>query len=477
MTLYILIVEDEADFIDELRHVLAEMPGASAVQIAKSRTSAFEFLEKEFFDLIILDLNIPTIDGALDTDPLHGHAVFAKARSEAPGTPILVLTGSPAEDFIPALLRQQQQIDIWGEGRNVGTIDFLKKYEFDDCPARLKPVASAIDRLGEVELDRGQLNLAIEDDRLIRIFARKFGGTRCVVSLLGGGLSGAKVVRLRVTDSGGVLLHDAVAKLGTPQDIRNEGMRFDNQVSRLDPSATPRKLATLDFGARAQAGIFYGLADPGRFNATGFEVAKEGTARSGTMAKNIEGATKRWIDGVSQSRRTIKQIRQRVLADADLAELKGGFPLGWVDEFESHPIQTRWACIHGDLHGSNILVSADGAIVLIDYGDVGEGPASLDPVTLELSLLFHPQSPLAGSGWPSQEEAAQWGNLDEYLRRCPSPIMVSECRQWALRVAAGNREIAASAYGYLVRQLKYKDTDKNLVLALLDGVRSHYGST
>jgi hypothetical protein len=35
--------------------------------------------------------------------------------------------------------------------------------------------------------------------------------------------------------------------------------------------------------------------------------------------------------------------------------------------------------------GSNALISTLGcSAVLIDYGDVGDGPASLDPVTLEL---------------------------------------------------------------------------------------------
>jgi hypothetical protein len=48
--------------------------------------------------------------------------------------------------------------------------------------------------------------------------------------------------------------------------------------------------------------------------------------------------------------------------------------------------------------------------VIIDYGEVGEGTASLDPVTLELSLLFHPKGPLRPSGaafgaWPTEAQA------------------------------------------------------------------------
>ncbi len=61
--------------------------------------------------------------------------------------------------------------------------------------------------------------------------------------------------------------------------------------------------------------------------------------------------------------------------------------LTWADEFEDRNIQVRWCCAHGDLHGHNVLVATDGSACLIDYGDVMDAPASLDPVTLELSLF------------------------------------------------------------------------------------------
>ncbi len=474
MTMHVLVVEDDADFVAELRQVFAELPGNVDIKVAGSRSAAFGLLENEFFDLIVLDLKIPTIEGALDADPEHGHAVFAHSRTVAPGTPIFVLTGSPAEDFIPAMLKQQQQVDVWSEGRKVGTVVFLRKIKFDECPTMLSPIAAAIHGLSDVELDRGGVNLTVQDDRLIRIFARKFGGTRCQISQIGGGLSGAKVVRVRVTDSGGARVHDAVAKLGSPADVRDEGIRFDNLVSRLDPGATPRKLAVLEFGAGALAGIFYGLAEG--FESSAFDIALCQDGRAARAVAGVEAATKRWTDGVPQTRRTIRDVRQRVLGDETLTEILQTYPVNWVSDFESAQIQTRWACIHGDLHGSNILIATNGSAVLIDYGDVGDGPASLDPVTLELSLLFHPQGVDLG-GWPSLDQARQWGSLDAYLEGCPAAEFVRGCRELAGRVSAGNREVAASAYGYLIRQLKYEDTRKDLTLALLDGVKAFYDAT
>jgi CheY-like chemotaxis protein len=475
MTVHVLIVEDDPDFADAVTRVISELPGRSKISVATCRDTAFDFLKNHFFDLIVLDLKIPTIDGALDANPLHGHAVFGRARTVAPGTPILVLTGSPAEDFIQDLLARAEKVDVWGEGKKIGTVMFLKKGKFDEASSVIAPILAAVNTLAGVELDKGQVTLTTEDDRLIRIFAHRFRGTRGILSQLSGGLSGAKVVRLRVTNSDGVRIHDAVGKLGSHTEVRDETQRFDNLVSRLDPVATPRKLATIEFGAGARAGVFYGLADG--FDTSVFDICKQSDGREKSAIIAIEALTKRWVDGVPQTRRTVGSIRQRLLADADLTTLRSQFDLAWTTEFETHEIQIHWSCVHGDLHGSNILLSPQGAAVLIDYGDVGDGPASLDPITLEMSLLFHPQKPLQNSDWPSLELAGHWGDLNQYLVGCPASSFVSECRAWSTRVAAGKREIAASAYAYLIRQLKYPDTNKDMILALLNGVRSFYAAT
>ena len=418
MTICVLVVEDDDDFVEEIRHILGGLPGEWNMVVARSRDEAFARIDAgDFLDLVILDLKIPTVSGGLDAEPVHGHSVFSKIRNVAPGTPIFVLTGSPAEDFIAELLSNQQQIDIWSEGRKTGNILFLKKYRVNECHGILEPIANAIEGLSNVELDRGNISLSLAEDRLIRIFAKKFQGARCVVSSLGGGLSGARVIRLRVTDSQGVQVHDAVAKLSDLQAVRDEGERYDNFMARLDPAVTPRKLATLEFGAHKMAGVFFGLADG--FMESGLDIARQDGDRASRMIRNVEAATARWVAEVPETRRTIQRFRQRVLDDSTMEELREAYGLDWVSDFEGREVQSRWACVHGDLHGCNILVAADGTIVLIDYGDVGEGPASLDPVTLELSLLFHPEAAGAAGGWPSVEQARAWGALDAYVVDCP----------------------------------------------------------
>lgn len=480
MTAHVLVVEDEEAFVEAIQQVLRDLSPGSHVKVARSRDSAFALLEVDFFDIIILDLKIPTSDGLLDTDPQHGFAVFGRAQSIANGMPIFVLTGSPAENFIPDLLGNARQLDVWGEGRNTGTVGFLPKYQFDQLPEKLQPSIRAIDALDEVELDRHEVDLTPQEARLIRIFSRRYGGTRVVVAPLGGGLSGAKVLRLLVTDLQGATIHHAVVKLGSATVVAEEGSRFDSLVSRLEARATPRKLVTLEAGAGALYGVFYSLA--AGFDQTAFQSARGESGHAIKVVTSVESGTKQWSDGVSQSRRTVKEVRRRLLSDEALARMVSQFDLTWTDEFEGRSIQTRWCCIHGDLHGENVLVAQNGSAVIIDFGEVGEGTVSLDPVTLELSLLFHPNGPLqsgsAGFGtWPTEAQAMQWGDLESYIVGCPAEAFVRECRAWAHRSAAGKREIAATAYSYLVRQLKYEDTNKDLALALLKGVRAFYEVT
>jgi CheY-like chemotaxis protein len=480
MTAHILIVEDEVAFVEAIQQVLRDLSPGNQAKVARSRDSAFALLEAEFFDIIILDLKIPTSDGLLDTDPQHGFAVFGRAQSITSGTPIFVLTGSSAENFIPHLLGSARQLDVWGEGCTTGTVKFLPKYQFDQLPEKLTSSVRAIDALDDVEVDRSGVDLTKQDARLIRIFARRYGGARVVVSPLGGGLSGAKVLRLRVTDPQGATIYDAVAKLGSSPVVSDEGNRFERLVARLEARATPRKLVTLEAGAGALAGVFYSLA--AGFDETAFQAAGGEIAHATAAVSSVEGVTKRWSDGINESRRSVREVRRRLLCDAALERLLLQFDLAWTAEFESRQIQTRWCCTHGDLHGENVLVARDGSAVIIDYGDVGEGTASLDPVTLELSLLFHPTGPLrplcVGFGaWPTEAQAVVWGDMDRYVAGCPAEAFVRECRAWALRSAAGRREIAATAYSYLVRQLKYNDSNKDLALALLSGIRAFYDAT
>jgi len=470
----VLIVEDEEDFVQELMASISEVAGNVDIIVARCRDDACQLLGEQFFDFAILDLNIPTQDGALDISPDHGKYVFHHARLAAPGTKILVLTGSPSDDFIADMLSQKHDADIWSQGAKVGTVEFLRKIDLIQVGGIIGRALSAIHSLSEIELELVGVNLQTGEDRLVRIFAKKFGAARCVVSLISPGRSGAVPFRLQLFDVNGTPIQVAVAKLASLVKVMDENARYEQHVVLLDPASTPRKMVTLEFGAGATAGIFYQLADG--YSQSLFATLGIDDARSESAVNSAATALSRWAQGNAQVRQSIGTVRRSWLDDRIAGELFASFNLEWAPEFEAREVQTRPCCVHGDLHGENILVSAEDRSVVIDYGDVRQGVASYDPVTLELSAVLQ-TNPTLSDAWPTLEQCHSWNDLDIYLVGSPAPRFVRACRAWGESRAAGRREVAAAAYSYLLRQLKYEDTNKERILALMAGVRAYMAAT
>lgn len=469
----ILVVEDDQEFAEAVIDLLKKLDVQTVISHARSMESGIALITSEFYDLIILDLKIPTIDTELNASSAHGIATFTFAMANAPGTPILVLTGSSADEHIDTILKYAKQVDIWGEGQQAKMVDFLRKHKLAELPGKLKLFETAIKKILDIEVTRHKCELSVAHSRIIRIFARTFSAQRCNISMLNGGLSGTAVYRLDTFDMAGNTIHHAVCKVGLMAEIIDESTRYDQHISRLNPVATPRKLVELRSGARDTAGVFYSLAQG--YPYTGFDLLKRESEFVGKTIQNLQALFTPWRAG--ESRKLIRDIRRRVLNDENFETCKANLQVTWVENFERQEVQTSWCCTHGDLHGLNILVSADGAPILIDYGDVGEGPASLDPVTLEFSLVFHPDGPLKGGNWPSVEQAQSWGNLDEYLKDCPCPDFIKACRAWAESVAPARREVAVSAYAYLLRQFKYPSANIELISALIEGAKNMYDDT
>ncbi len=89
----ILIVEDELSLATFLGHELEDLN--FAVDLAHDGATVLEILEKERYDLLILDLNLPSIDGM---------SLLQRVRPTYPRLPILILTACTAvENKVAAL--------------------------------------------------------------------------------------------------------------------------------------------------------------------------------------------------------------------------------------------------------------------------------------------------------------------------------------------------------------------------------------
>jgi hypothetical protein len=94
---------------------------------------------------------------------------------------------------------------------------------------------------------------------------------------------------------------------------------------------------------------------------------------------------------------------------------------------------------------------------------------ALDPVTLELSILYHPEMIGCLDDWPTRDQTGAWSELDAYCVGCPVEDFVRACRSWAVEVSAGEEELLASAYAYSMRQVKYHDDAVELAQAVATG--------
>lgn len=466
----ILIVEDDADFVEEIKTRVNVLCRDPQYTVAENFESAASLIESDFFDFIFLDLRLPTSAGSMDSDPQHGRNLLDISISHAPGTPVFMLTGSSAEQFLPEMMALSHQVDIWGHGKELSMIGFQPKHRINNLDEKIKPYLEAFDSVSEVELNVS-CELDIATSRLIRIFIASVGGVYCNISRISGGLSGASVYKLQVNDGAGVRIHNSIAKIGFPSNIQGEVERHDKFISRLEPNATPRKVAMLAYGAKKTSGVFYSLAAASELN--GFSFIDQ---NSSAIIDRLRGILFRWTDSAPQCRTTVGDIRRSFIDDENFQSVIGLVEHDWVERFETTPIQVKWGCVHGDLHGLNVLVSPDQLPVLIDYGDVGERPLSTDPITYELSIFFHPEGPYKQSDWPSDNVARNWGRPDFVDTDCPSPDFFNNCRAWAESVSVGKRERAAVAYSYLVRQLKYPGCNIRRVNALLDGAKRLFDS-
>ena len=136
----LLVVEDEKRMADLLRKGLQE-EGYAVTIVASDGTTAVEMAEANQFELILLDLMLPGMDG---------FQVAQRLRREGNRVPILMLTARDATTDIV-------------QGLDLGADDYLTKpFSFEVLLARIRamlrrgPASQSVKlRVGDLELDPG----------------------------------------------------------------------------------------------------------------------------------------------------------------------------------------------------------------------------------------------------------------------------------------------------------------------------------
>jgi hypothetical protein len=463
----ILLVENDMPVVTILKDALATYSDVE-IDIAHSRDSGLALVEQNHrdYDLAIFDLQVPTADGELDEHVDYGMYVFVRLGEVAPGTPRVVWSGKATMAAMRELMDIQKQEDLFGDKTDRRMIEFFPKDDLRECVAHVEGVVSELRTLGDLPWSWGVARADPGDmvKRVVNIFVRRVGGVVVQAMRLGGGFSGSEALRLEVRNENGALVALVVAKVGSHADVLAELDAYETYVApMLPPGKYTPYVDRVIAGADGLAGAFYTLAE--EYTSPLFEALRldgEGAAKTvEVLRENLAN----WREGAPQERKRVGDIRRMLLRDDVMNDVAGHLSGDWQN-LETQEIWVRTAPCHGDLHGLNVLVDPNGVPMLIDFGEVMRAVASLDPVTLELSVILNPNSPFVGI-WAGGDPA-RWADAEAFYENCPHASFMRACREWAYANAAEDREVAASAYAYCVRQLKYPDVDHPLAAALAD---------
>lgn len=462
----ILLVEDKIDFAEVIEKAIRAIDGCE-LSWRRSKSGALTALGDGHFDVVILDRRIPTEDDFLDDHQDHGWAVFQTILEQQPGTSVWFLTGTVDADFPTEVLNAHgKRGDIHSCGREDALYQVFWKDKMTDCVAAVRGFRGEVQQTDGVHLAQvgTPANLRAEEVRLLKLFGRRHLGARVEVRVLQGGLSGARVFRVSVLNAAGAVTIMSVARIGSFDDIAAEREKYRTEIVKLANGAFPPVTAEFSHGAAGFAGIFYQVVGTEVRSLFDELTAKPGAAATAADRLRQDQAT--WHGARKVERVRVSAVRRALIGDVALqmhTHHLGGIDLAAVEALE---VDVARCVQHCDLHCGNVLFDDSGRPMFIDYPDTGGAFASLDPIALELSTIFHKDAP-DRAGWPSEAQAKQWTDLDDYCAGAVYEPFIRSCRSWAESVAASPQEVIAVAYSYALRQIKYNDTNKALMRAIV----------
>lgn len=465
--LRVLVVEDdpdEAQAVEDACRRAIDQPDM-LVEVVGDASSAIDLLSSQDFDLLVCDLAIPHTLHSLVPDRDEGLKVVQAARRTQPGLPIIVLSEHGKDPrILRRIIDEGGDADPYGMGVARQMIVPFPKEEFVACE---EAIADSLGRSAGVAsipvTGPGAGALKVGEERAVQILARGAGGAAARVIRLDEGLSGAKVLRVSLAAEDGGHRGQIVAKIGVHERALRERKTYETAAFQLPPSLGAPLAKSIEAGAGRFAAIIY--RDLEEHDRDLFQILAANPLEAGAVVESLRKQFRPIHERAAEKTFTLMNLRRRIVSRSDLA-LAGDLARR-IRALDGVSILGRECLQHGDLHGKNVLVNNEGAPMLIDYADFGHTIGVLDPVTAELSAVFHPGAADARGDWPTAHRMSEYFDLEAYLDGCPFPDYVRSCRAWQQAVG-GKHEIAAVVLAYALRQLRYDDTDQELGSALIE---------
>lgn len=329
--------------------------------------------------------------------------------------------------------------------RPVDRISVLRKDQSIEFRRLVGEFGELLQELDDIEIsdDINNRDIAVSDQRLLRRVAYEFNAVSLRPTSLTGGLTGAQVWGCEIHQDQGHVAN-VVAK----------------RAAKLPSLAGLQDLLPLSTAATTRASVA-GLIGGGHVSI--LRLAGD-NARSlfRHMAEDITSSSD-YVVQVAEALDRVQERAETVTLEALISPL-----LNWekfdelLNSYEvptpspNMRITTRIGMRHGDLHVANVMI-ADGEAVLIDFDSNCFGSALLDPVTLFLSTLVHPDSPLRGAEWPDANEIEANFGTDRFgVTHAGSPFF-GATGQWINSRQSNQREFWGIVLGFSARQLRYPD--------------------
>lgn len=459
----ILLVEDDVDEAHALKGALSGPPDL-AIDRAVNAADARAALNAGEYDLIVLDLALPADDRRLAPRRDEGERLVDDVLRDHAGTVLYVLSGHADLHLASQFTNRAGSEDLFGDRVEARMLRYFPKEDLSACVDSINAHLASLADLELVTLDppSADLGLSVSEERAVRILTRRTGGSVARLEPLGGGLSAAKTLRAEAETPEGARTALLAVKLGERRRVMDEAERFD-RVAGLLPVGLGAPLVTLIKAGAGRAGALgYRLADD--YERSLFAALSDDHEAAATVGRLAERFAE-WYSTATPVTETVQDIRRRVVSDGDVIAGLTSAELGALRAAEPMDVASASCMQHGDLHGLNVLVDSRGEPVVIDYGEVGRANPSLDPVTLELSVIFHPAGPYFD--WPTEAGVECFFDDDAYARDCPNPEFVRACRAWSVTAQASEEERAATALAYVVRQLRYGNPTAPLARVLI----------
>jgi Phosphotransferase enzyme family len=466
----VLTISCDNIFSQTLVDSLGAVNGVECINTVSSEQAYAELTDK-VVDAVILDFDGIRASQDTDLDVAEPLNLISRLASDFKYLSVYCLTTADLSvEQVTCLLDYSHHVDTWVSGNAVANTKLCKKCDVESLVSTVASVSEVVRSIDQIDVN-GAGKLLILDPaqrRALKLFTARSGGVSCVAETVNEGLSGAKVLKVKVEDETGGERIRAIAKLGSHSDIQIELDNYRKEVSRLPNGAYAPKVGRVYAGASNVNGIFYRLlTDDVPF----YQVIVAEPERAAGIINSLKQVLDHMHQNPERVVMSIGDIRRTQFSDRKLSKVLLDYPdLEWIYDIEKIEVPVMVSWIHGDLHGGNVFVGQHENPALIDFADVKKAPVAIDPITLELSLFTHGPTREEGQYWSPEVKNIAWFLTEDYARGSHFEPFILACRQWGHEIAGGDKAVCACCYSYLIRQLKYPDVDHDLIRGLLESV-------